>query len=159
MQLPADIPPPSPPPAIPLGNLVDEALPVTPQQRAADFRKIFFWHEKPLTCSVAGEFYYRDLRTHQNAPKLHTYQTMGDFTPEAARVLYCASLTAKEIATLQRLSPETQIERFMAWIEANIAFHEVLEAAELANEINAAVTRALTKPMTGEGEELDGSGN
>ena len=159
MNLPEDIPPPAPKPALPLGNLVDEPAPITPQQRAADFSKRFVWHDRELTFSIASEFYYRDLRTHLNAPPLHTYRTMGDFSPEAGRVLYCCSLSPEEIAALQLLPPAKQIQHLNRWVEANITFAELLEAAELANQINAAITRALTKPMENEEEEIDGMGN
>ncbi|WP_395734093.1 hypothetical protein [Prosthecobacter sp.] len=161
MNLPADIPAPPPPSstAIPDGNLIDTPPPVTAKQRAEDFNKRFFWHGQELRYSVASEFYYRELRTHMNAPSLHTYRNVGDFTPEGSRVLYCSSLTPKDISALQLLPHEKQIERYHAWVGKNIAFHELIEASELGVEINNAITRAMTKPLETEEDEIDGMGN
>lgn len=159
MNLPEDIPSTAPKPTFPLGNLVDEPAPITPQQRAADFIKTFVWRGKELIFSVASELYYRTLRMHMNAPVLGSYETLGDFTAEAPRVLYCASLTAKEIRVLQALPAEKQVDLHELWVQENILFHELLPAARLAREINEAIARALTQPMENEEEQLDGMGN
>jgi len=159
MNLPEDIPSTAPKPTFPLGNLVDEPAPITPQQRAEDFIKAFVWRGKELVFSVASELYYRTLRTHMNAPALNSYETLGDFGAEAPRVLYCASLTAKEIRVLQSLPAEKQVDLHELWVEKNILFNEILPAAKLAKEINEAIFRALTKPMENEEEQLDGMGN
>jgi hypothetical protein len=159
MNIPTDTPPPSPPPSLPLGNLTEEAPPVTADQRAADFTKAFIWKTKELIFSVFSEMYYRTLRMHMNAPPLGSYQTLGDFTAEAPRVLYCASLKAKDIRALQVFPVEIQIEQFEDWVEKNILFHELIRAAELAKEINAAIARARTQPLENGEDEIDGMGN
>ena len=160
MQLPPDIPTTSAPPSSSeLGNLTEAPPPVTSQQREADFNKRFVWRGNELTFSVAGEIYYRELRTHMNAPELFAYKTLGDFTSEAPRVLYCSSLSAKDIRSLQLLPAEKQIERYGVWVEANIKLNELIAAAELASEINAAIARARTQPLETEGDEISSMGN
>lgn len=159
MQLPPDIPASSAPPSSPdLGNLTEGTPPVTSQQREADFNRVFVWRGKEIKFSVASEGYYRDFRVLCGAPPLGSYRTKADFTPEAARVLYCSSLTAAEIRAVRLLQPDNQIEIFDQWVEENITFQEMEAAADLAEEINAAVRRARSKPMEGE-DDIDGMGN
>ncbi len=160
MNLPADIPTTNPPlSGLDLGNLTEAPPPVTSQQRSADFNKRFSWRGKELVFSVAGEIYYRELRTHMNAPELYAYKTLGDFTSEAPRVLYCSSLSAKEIRSLQILPAEKQIECYGAWVESNIKLNELIRAAEVASEINAAIARARTEPLETDGDEVGSMGN
>lgn len=154
--LPTDTP--SSPSSPPAGSLVDPASQVTEAQREQDFNRVFVWHGKELTFSIASEIYYRELRVHMNAPPLGSYATMADFAAEAPRVLYCASQTAQSIRLLRLFSPLQQIEAFDAWAEKNIAFHELDAATELAREIQDAITRARTQPAD-DGEEVDGLGN
>ncbi len=159
MQLPPDIPLPiASPSSSDLGNLTESPLPVTAQQREADFNRVFVWDGKQLSFSVASDGYYRHLRVTMNAPPLSSFQTMGDFTAEAPRVLYCSALTPLQIQGLYLLSPEEQVARYAQWVEENIPFHKLEAAAKLATEINAAIHRARSQPMEGE-DDVDGLGN
>lgn len=154
MLIPTDSPSSSPP----ADCLTDTDSTVTDEQRESDFHRVFAWHGKELTFSIASELYYRELRAHMNAPPLGSYATMADFSAEAPRVLYCASQTSQSIRLLRLLMPLQQIEAFDAWAEQNIAMHELDAAAELAKDIQAAITRARTQPAD-DGEEVDGLGN
>lgn len=160
MQLPADIPTTNPPPSgLDLGNLTEAPPPVTSQQREADFNRVFVWHGQRLNFSVASDGYYRQLRCTMNAAPLSSIQTIGDFTSEAPRLLYCSSLTAEQIQGLYLLPPEDQIARYMAWVKDNVQFHELEAAAKLGTEINAAIARARTQPMETDAGEIDSMGN
>jgi hypothetical protein len=150
--------PPFTPLALPDGNLSDPQPLATAEQREDDFNKPFVWRGNEITFSVASELYYRELRARMNAPSLNSYLSLGDFAPEAARVLYCASHDAKAIRKLQLLDSDDQLERYHTWVEANIQMHELTAASELARKINAAILRARTQPTAGEGQ-LDSLGN
>lgn len=155
---PEDTPPPPPPPAP--GNLIDTPPPplVEPQQREDDFNRVFAWHQREIKFSIAAELYYRDLRVRCGAPPFHDYETVGDFTPEACRILYCAHLDAATIRRLRLQSPEDQLRILDEWTEKNIAPHEFDAAVTLAMEINAAISRARTRPAES-GDNIDGAGN
>lgn len=135
----------------------DVAPLITAAQRETDFNRLFAWHGKEITFSIASELYYRELRVHMNAPPLGAYGTLGDFAAEAPRVLYCAHQTAQSLRLLRLLSPLDQMAAYDEWLNKNIALHEIDAAAKLANEIQEAITRARTQPT--EGEDLDGPGN
>ena len=158
MQIPADNPP--PPSAAPaLENLKDTVPPITAEQREEDFHKVFRWREKEITFSIAAEFYYRTMRMHTNAPPLSSYDTLADFAPEAALILYCASLNAPQTRVLRGMPAEEQIKRLDQWVEKNILINELDAAAAIANEMQVLIHRARAQPMeTGEGG-IDGMGN
>ncbi len=159
MQLPPDTPHPSQPTAAPLSNLSDGPPPVTPQQREADFHRVFAWRGQPLNFSVASEGYYRHLRVTMNAPPLASYQTLADFTAEAPRVLYCSALTAAQIQSLYLMPQETQVAFYTQWVEKNIRLDELDAAARLATDINETIHRARTQPMESDEGDIDGMGN
>lgn len=151
------LPPDSPPP--PVAVITDPGPPpVSDEQRAADFHRVFTWRGKEIAFTIASELYYRELRVHTNAPPLSSYQTMGDFAAEATRVLYCAHQSAKQIRALRSLPVPVQVELFENWVEANIALHELDAAAELAQQINDTIARARTQPVE-TGDSIDGAGN
>lgn len=156
MILPTDTPPALPPPGS--DDIIDTDPIITPQQREADFNKLFTWRNKEITFSIASELYYRELRVHMNAPPLGSYATMADFTAEAPRVLYCSHFNAAQLRAFRMLPPDVQVERYDHWVQQNIAFHELELAAKVAEEINAAVMRARTQPME-TGDAIDGLGN
>jgi len=151
-------PPPPFTPIIPAGNLVDAPPPATAQQREDDFNKPFVWRDSEINFSVASELYYRELRTHMNAPPLGDYLTEADFGAEAPRVVYCAALTRAEMRALRLRSAERQIEAFDQWVERNIQFHEIDRIIALAQQINVVANRARTQPTAGD-EGLDSLGN
>ena len=155
---PADAAPPFTPLALPGGNLSDPLPLVTDEQREDDFTRPFVWRKKEVNFSVASELYYRELRARMNAPSLNSYLSLGDFAPEAARVLYCASHDSKAIRQLQLLDSDEQLERYHTWVETNIHMNELTAASELARKINAAIARARTQPTAGD-DTLDGLGN
>lgn len=160
MQLPPDIPTDSAPPSSSeLGNLTEAPPPVTSQQREADFNRVFAWNGQRLNFSVASDGYYRHLRCTMNAPPLSSFQTMGDFTAEASRLLYCSSLTAVQIQGLYLLPPEDQVALYATWVAENTKFHELEAAAKLGTEINAAIARARTQPMETDAGDIDSMGN
>jgi len=159
MQLPPDIPSPSPAASSSeLSNLTEAPPPVTPAQREADFTQPFVWHGERLNFSVASDGYYRHLRVTMNAPPLASFQTLGDFTSEAPRVLYCSALSAAKIQSLYLLPPEKQVACYTSWVEENIQMHELEAAAELATKINETIYRARSQPMETE-KDIDGLGN
>jgi hypothetical protein len=154
MHLPTD-PTPSPPPS---ENITDLAPLITPEQRENDFNRLFAWHGVEIAITLANELYYRELRVHMNAPALASYDTMGDFAPEGARVLYCAHLDAASIRKLRLMSGEHQIAVHDAWVLKNIGIHEISAVSKLAQDMQECVARARASVMpTGEG--VDGSGN
>lgn len=156
LSIPTDTPPPASSPGP--DDIVDTAPIITPQQREKDFNKLFTWRGKEITFSIASELYYRELRMHMNAPPLNSYVYMADFAAEASRVLYCCHFNAAQLRALRMLDPKEQIERYDAWAEANIAFHELDRAAEVAQQINDTIARARTQPME-TGDPIDSLGN
>lgn len=144
----------APPPA---GNLAD-APRTSAQQREDDFNRVFSWHGREISFSIASELYYRALRAHLNMPPLGSYQTLADFSAEAPLVLYCAHFRAADLRALRLLAPEDQVAAFDAWVESNIGIHELNAATQLAQEINAAIARARTTPHD-TGDKVDGLGN
>lgn len=146
-----------PPPSVPIIS-ADPAPLITSDQRETDFHRLFAWHGTEIALTLAGEFYYRELRAHMNAPPLGSYQTMADFTPEAMRILYCAHLDQKTARALRLLPPFRQIELFDAWVESNVKIHEIDAAAKLADEMQAVIARARTTPAE-TNDDLDGMGN
>lgn len=138
-------------------NITDEPTPA--DLREADFNRTFTWRGKPLAITIAGEMYYRDLRTLCAAPALSSYQTLGDFAPEASRVLYCASLDYRSIQDLRRLPSHLQVEAWEQWVEKNIAFNELDLAARTAQDMQQVIARVRTRPLDTDGDTIDGSGN
>lgn len=153
MNLPTD----PPPVADATASLTDSAPLITAQQREDDFNRTFAWHGREVALTLASELYYRELRAHMHAPALGSYATLGDFAAEAPRVLYCAHQTRETLRVLRLLPPQQQIEVYDTWVEANIAVQELDAAAQLAEDINAAIARARTQPV--EDSDLDGPGN
>lgn len=158
MQLPTD---PPPPPVAPDANITDTAPPsVTAKQRSDDFNRIFTWRGHEIAITIAGELYFRELRTHCNAPPLGSYTTSADFSAEATRILYCAHLSLGMIRRLRTLPADLQIQAWEEWIEKNILFHEINAAIDLAQEMQQCIARARTQPAdTGSGDAIDGAGN
>lgn len=154
MHLPTE-PPPKP---AATGNLIDTAPLIDPAQREADFNRVFTWRGKEIAITLASELYYRELRVHGNAPALGSYDTQADFAPEAMRVLYCAHLTPENIRTLRLMSPPLQLAAFDAWVQKNIAMHEIMQATTIAREMNECVARARAR-VAETGDSVDGSGN
>jgi len=138
-------------------SLVDSAPLITAKQREDDFNRVFAWHGREISFTIASELYYRELRAHMNAPPLASYNTMGDFAAEAPRVLYCAHQSAQALRILRLLSPMQQLAAYDEWIQKNIGIHELDQAAKVANEIQEAITRARTQPA--DTEEIDSAGN
>jgi len=153
MHLPTD----PPTQTAPTENLIDTAPLIDHSQRETDFSRVWAWRGKELAISLASEMYYRELRTHMNAPRLDSYETRGDFAPEAARVIYCAGLNAAEIRHLRLQPPHQQIALHDAWVEKNIAIAELDAAAEIAEQMQQCINRARAHSATG--ESVDGSGN
>jgi len=155
MTPPPDLPPPV---ADGSGNLIDTAPLIDPQQRENDFNRVFAWHGKEISITLVSELYYRELRVHGNAPALGSYDTQADFAPEAMRVIYCAHLSPENIRSLRLMSAPLQLAAFDAWVEKNIALHEVNEATLLARQMNECVARARARVAESDGG-IDGSGN
>jgi hypothetical protein len=153
MLIPSD----PPTPAAPSANLIDTAPLIDPAQREKDFHRVFAWHGVELKITLANEMYYRDLRVRMNAPPLASYATMADFAAEAPRILYSASLDLATLRVLRLLSTEAQLMAYDAWVEKNIALHEMDAAATLADEMQQCINRARAHSATG--ETVDGSGN
>lgn len=155
MHLPTDPAPTTSPPPV---NLTDTAPLITAEQRETDFNRLFAWHGVEIAITLANELYYRELRVHMNAPALGSYDTMGDFAPEAARVIYCAHLEAAAIRQLRLMSAELQIAMHDAWVLKNIALHEIAAVSRLAQEMQECVARARASVLP-TGDSVDGSGN
>lgn len=152
--LPTDDPLPVAPP---LTSLADTPPLITPEQRNADFNRVFHWHGREIALTIASELFYRDFRVRCGAPPLADYETAGDYIPEACRILYCAHLDAAACRQLRMLSPEDQMRHHDDWVAANIQRHEFTAAVTLAMDINATLHRARTQPA--EGSDVDGVGN
>lgn len=152
MHLPTDDPQPAAP-----GNLIDTAPLIDPAQRESDFNRVFAWRGKEIAITLASELYYRELRTHMNAPRLDSYETRGDFAPEAMRVIYCAHLTPLAIRNLRLWPAPLQIAAFDDWVAKNIEIREIDDAAALAEQMQQCINRARAQNATG--DEVDGSGN
>jgi hypothetical protein len=153
MLLPSD----PPTPTAPSANLIDTAPLIDPEQREKDFHRVFSWHDKEIALTLASELYYRELRVHGNAPALGSYDTLADFAPEAARVIYCAHLTPESIRALRITPPHIQLAAFDAWVEKNIGLHELNEAVTTAREMNECIARARFHTATG--GTVEGPGN
>ena len=149
--------PDDPPATATNGNLIDHAPLIDPAQRETDFNRVFVWRDKEIAITLASELYYRELRTHMNAPRLDSYETRGDFAPEAARVIYCAGLNAQTIRKLRMLPPQDQITAHDQWVAQNITIAELDAAAELAEQMQQCINRARAHSATG--ETVDGAGN
>ena len=140
-------------------NYLDTAPLVTPEQREADFNKLFAWHGVEIAITIASELYYRELRAHMNAPALGDYVTQYDRDAEAPRILYCAHLKAADIRRLRLLSPFEQIELYDTWVEKNIPLHELRAAGKLADDMLDVIHRARTQPAESGDDPIDGAGN
>lgn len=141
----------------PAANLTDTAPLITAEQRETDFNRVFAWRGHELKITLANELYYRDLRVRMNAPPLAAYATMADFAAEAPRILYSASLDVSALRVLRLLPTDAQLMAYDAWVEKNIALHEMDAASTLADEMQQCINRARAHSATG--DTVDGSGN
>jgi len=148
------------PPAPAAAQDIHDTAATAAAQRETDFHRTFTWRGKTLALTVIGELYYRELRTHCMAPPLADYATLADYVPEAARLIYCASLDRKAISALRMQPPQQQVQSWEEWTERNIALHELDAVAQTAQEMQQAILRARTQPAADDGEEqIDGVGN
>lgn len=145
-------------PLAPDADYTDPAPLITPQQREDAHRKEWQWRGRPLQpWSLEREIFWRNLRAHDEAPAIASYQTIPDFLPEAVRILWIASLTDANLRHVRQLVPSVQREVCDAWFVKNIALHESFEVARIGHEIYEAVALQRTRPID-EPADVDGLG-
>lgn len=153
MQLPTD-PPSNIAPDL---SLTDAAPSVTDAQRERAHRREWTWRGKPLhPWSLEREIFWRELRAHEEAPAIASYQTIPDFLPEAVRILWIASATDDALRALRQLTPEAQRITCVTWAAKNITLEESFDASRIGHEIYEAVALQRTRPL--ETQEVDGLG-